>query len=148
MKLTIELVPSTAWFSNLRSILSSNDWDILRKETYKAAKYKCEICGGKGKKHPVECHERWSYNDKNHIQTLDGLIALCPKCHMVKHIGFAYLNGNGEKAKEQLKKINKLQEYEANHYISKAFDIHNKRSQYEWTINLDYLKDKKISLNI
>ena len=68
MKLTIELVPKTAWFSNLRSILARAAWDKLRKESYKNAAHKCEICGGYGKKHPVECHEIWEYDDKNHIQ--------------------------------------------------------------------------------
>jgi len=148
MKLTIELVPSTAWFTNLRSILSQEDWDILRKQTYKKAKYRCEICGGKGNNHPVECHEIWSYNDKKHIQTLEGLIALCPSCHMVKHIGYAYLNGNGEKAKEHFKKINNLKEYEASKYISDAFKLHKKRSEYQWLINLNYLEEENIFLNV
>jgi len=148
MKLTIELVPSTAWFSNLRSILSQKDWDTLRKESYLNANYKCEICEGKGKKHPVECHEIWSYDDTTHIQTLDGLISLCPKCHMVKHIGYAFLKGNGEKATKHFKKINQLDAYEAHIYIEEAFQKHNERSQYQWTINLDYLLDKKIELNV
>ena len=70
MKLTIELVPSTAWYSNVRSNVTSSQWDVLRKECYKNAGYKCEVCGGKGPKHPVECHEIWEYNDESFTQTL------------------------------------------------------------------------------
>ena len=61
-RLTIELVPSTCWFSNVRSNISKQDWDRLRKETYKKANYRCEICGGVGRNHPVECQIRESSN--------------------------------------------------------------------------------------
>ena len=37
IKLTIELVPRTAWFSNVRSMVSREDWDVLRKECYAQA---------------------------------------------------------------------------------------------------------------
>lgn len=72
MKLTIELIPSTTWKINLRSILKPKAWDLLRKECYEKANYHCEICGeqgyfGKGKI-KVECHEIWSFNENNHVQ--------------------------------------------------------------------------------
>ena len=44
MKLTIELVPSTAWFTNVRSEVSKAKWDKIRRKSYKHADYKCEIC--------------------------------------------------------------------------------------------------------
>ncbi|AKJ73572.1 hypothetical protein SP39_1 [Salmonella phage 39] len=80
------MVPKTAWFTNLRSHLSKSNWDVVRKKCYAKANYKCEICGGKGTKHPVECHEIWDFG--NGKITLKGLIALCPSCHEVKHIGW------------------------------------------------------------
>jgi 5-methylcytosine-specific restriction endonuclease McrA len=85
--LTIELVPKTSWCKNLRNELTQEDWDVLRKEAYRRAGYECEICGGRGEKWPVECHERWEYDDAANVQSLSGLVALCPKCHRVKHIG-------------------------------------------------------------
>jgi len=72
--LTIELVPKGQWGSNLRSELSTKDWDTLRRESYHLASYKCEVCGGVGPRHPVECHEIWHYDDAYHVQRLDGLI--------------------------------------------------------------------------
>ena len=68
--LTVELVPKTAWYKNLRSELPEGKWDQLRKHSYRLAEYKCEICTGKGDKWPVECHEIWDYDDVNHIQKL------------------------------------------------------------------------------
>ena len=38
-KLSVELVPSTAWGENLRSILTKEMWDELRKKSYRKAKY-------------------------------------------------------------------------------------------------------------
>jgi len=62
--LTVELVPSSSWFSNVRSNVSKKTWDFLRKSTYKKANHRCEICGGRGDKWPVECHEVWDYDDQ------------------------------------------------------------------------------------
>ena len=64
LKLTIELVPKTCWFSNLRSNLSVSDWTRLKVLTSNQAGYQCEICKGQGVNHPVECHEIWEpYTD-------------------------------------------------------------------------------------
>ena len=77
MKLTIELVPSTSWGNNLRSEanLSKDRWDTLRRQSYRKAGYRCEICSEKGPTHPVECHEIWHYDDETKTQTLKGLIS-------------------------------------------------------------------------
>jgi hypothetical protein len=144
LKLSIELVPSTSFYKNLRSILSSSDWNRLRTDSYKKANYRCEICNGIGLKHPVECHEIWSYDDKKHIQKLEGLISLCPSCHEVKHIGLAYLKNRGDIAKSHFKKINNLQDFEASFLIDQSFKQHSKRSQYNWSIDLSWLDDKNI----
>jgi hypothetical protein len=69
-KLTVELVPETSWYSNLRSELTEEQWDTVRRRCYVAADYRCEVCGGRGPKWPVECHEVWSYDDLEHVQTL------------------------------------------------------------------------------
>src|SRR3972149_12027864 len=94
-RLTIELVPGTTWFSNLRSILPKEDWDALRRPAYRLAGYRCEICGGRGDRYPVAAHEVWKYDVRKHIQRLIRLIALCPACHEVKHIGLAGGRGRG-----------------------------------------------------
>jgi len=44
-QITIELVPQTSWFVNVRSMVSTEDWDTLRKESYRNSNYKCKICG-------------------------------------------------------------------------------------------------------
>lgn len=144
-KLTIELVPSTCWFSNVRSELPQKEWGRLRKESYAKAKYRCEICGGSGTeqgyKHPVECHEIWHYDDENKIQTLGGLIALCPKCHQVKHIGRTTIIGRQAEAFAHMEKVNGWDHKDVVDYVAEAFIIHNWRSQFEWKLNVGVLTE-------
>lgn len=140
MILTIELVPKTAWFTNLRSHLTSKEWDVVRKKCYKEANYQCEICGGKGNKHPVECHEKWDFEDGK--ITLKGLIALCPSCHEVKHIGLAGIRGRGEIALKHFMKVNNIDRKTASHYIQEAFELYHKRSEREkWELDVSYLSE-------
>src|SRR6266542_2374238 len=61
---------------------------------------------GRGPEHPVECHEVWRYDDRTHVQMLVRMIALCPACHQVKHLGFANVKGKGTQARAHLARVN------------------------------------------
>jgi hypothetical protein len=143
-KLEIELVPKTCWFSNVRSHVSKGEWDRLRNDVYHKANYVCEICGGVGSKHPVECHEIWHYDDETHTQRLDGLIALCPSCHGVKHIGLAGMKGDIGEAVAHLARVNGWKMLEAEKYVSAALRIWKERSQHEWKLDLSWLEQHGI----
>lgn len=136
--LTIELVPKTAWFKNLRSELPKEQWDKLRKECYRKANYVCECCGGKGNKWPVECHEIWAYDDKKKKQTLLGLIALCPSCHEVKHIGLASVRGRLDAATQHLANVNRWSFRKSQDYINEAFKLWKKRGAYKWELDITW----------
>jgi hypothetical protein len=43
LKICIELVPQTSWYSNLRKEMEQDDWDKLRKNLYKSYENKCGI---------------------------------------------------------------------------------------------------------
>lgn len=139
MKLEIELVPATSFYNNVRSIVPSEKWDILRKQCYKNANYQCEICGGKGEKWPIECHELWQYDDKNNIQKLIRLIGLCPNCHEVKHFGHTQLMGNSERAISHMMKVNNIDRKEVEKIIENSFEIWRERSLYDWEIDISFL---------
>ena len=47
-KLTIELVPQTCWFSNVRSAVSKEAWEVLKQQADRQANHRCEICGDQG----------------------------------------------------------------------------------------------------
>ena len=152
MGLSIELVPSSSWGNNLRSEanLSKREWGKLRKACYESAGHKCEICGGVGwrryngkPKSIVECHEIWAYDDKKKVQTLKGLIALCPTCHKAKHLGRTLSVESQEvqdKVLSQLMKINDLDVDELEEYIVEVFQKHAERSQHKWSLDLSWLK--------
>jgi hypothetical protein len=138
MKLEIELVPETSWYNNLRKALPTSEWDKIRKEAYKKANYKCEICGQEGR---LSCHERWIYDDKKNIQKLVGFQALCDKCHNIKHIGFVNVQiSTGKWSKtvmDDLTKhfmdVNKVTSKDFTNHVSKAFEVWRIRSKQEWT---------------
>lgn len=145
MKLTIELVPSTCWYSNVRSNVSEDEWDKIRRKSYKKANWRCEICGdvgtNQGVNHSVECHEIWEYDEHEKSQTLTGLISLCPNCHKVKHTGLAIIKGERDLVVKWLMAVNDISKRKANKLIEKAFDVWRERSEYEWKLDISYLDE-------
>ncbi len=138
LKLTIELVPSTSWYNNLRSMMKREQWDVLRHKVYKDYGNKCAICGTDEQ---LSCHEIWSYDDEKHIQKLTGLIALCELCHRVKHIGLTELEGHRgklafEKVIEHFMKVNNCSQKEFEQHHNEALKLFEKRSQHQWTIDI------------
>ena len=141
MKLTIELVPKTAFFKNVRSEVTKDEWGIIRRKAYKNAGYICEICGGVGKQHPVECHEIWKY--KNGIQKLLGFVALCPDCHQVKHLGLSQMRGLEEECIKHLMKVNNITKKEAKLYIAECWDIWSGRNEQDWKLDISLLEQMR-----
>ena len=143
MKLTIELVPRTCWFSNLRKELKQSEWDKVRKYTYGLSKdYSCMICGRKVER--LEAHEIWAYDEANHIQKLIGLVALCHDCHSVKHIGHTKLQGK-EKFDQAVKhfcRVNDCEFDKFEYFYEEAFRCWDRRSKIKvWNLDISYLKD-------
>ena len=142
MKLEIELVPEFSWYSNMRKVMTKEEWDKLRKSVYAEYNYQCGICESKGMLH---CHEIWKYDDVNYTQTLSGFIALCPMCHHVKHIGFAgILADRGELNFDDVIahfiKVNECDIGVFNKHYLEAFEQWENRSNHLWNINLGEYK--------
>jgi hypothetical protein len=145
--LTIELVPRTTWGLNLWSLLRTCDWDRLRKPTYAAAGGRCEICGGVGRQHAVECHELWRFVDDTCIQRLVGLRALCPTCHAAKHFGRAEAKGFGGEIREHITLTNSWSRRQTQRYIELEYALWSVRSRREWDLDLSWLAPFKIRPN-
>jgi hypothetical protein len=138
-KLEIELVPSSSWFDNVRTRVSTSDWKRCKQYAAQRSKNRCQICGGRGPRWPVECHERWEYDDDRHIQTLVGLIALCPRCHEAKHIGLASQRGRLVYALSHLAEVNGWTAEDAGLYVEWAFELWSIRSQHPWMVDVSWL---------
>lgn len=151
-KLTIELVPKTCHFSNVRTCLSTTNWDKIRKISYENANNKCEICNDTGKnqghKHNVECHEIWNYDEETLTQKLIGLISLCPKCHMVKHIGRSIAIGVENICYRQLAKVNKWTQTQIQNHIVESFDRHKTLSKHQWKLDISILSEEPYNIDL
>lgn len=138
-RLSIELVPQTAWWSNVRSNVTRREWEICKQFVRKRSGDRCEICGGRGRRWPVECHEIWHYDDDKQVQTLVDLIALCPPCHEVKHFGRAEVMGNAGRALQHLMRVNGWGKWTALRYIDLQAQIWEIRSTMEWKLDVSFL---------
>lgn len=87
-KLRFECLPQALWGKNIRSELGQNEWDIIRKKTYKKYNHRCAICGKRAK---MNAHEVWKLKINSRkgigVQILVNVISVCDDCHNAIHIG-------------------------------------------------------------
>lgn len=137
-KLTFELVPTSCWYSNLRSALPVKLWDKIRYDAYRRANGACMICGKSGR---LEAHEKWSYDDKKRVQTLEDVIALCPLCHAVKHIGRTTLIGKEKEAAEHFMKVNACSLSDYHEELGRVNAVHRARSRFDdWSADISWIQ--------
>lgn len=138
-KLLPSLVPSGCWYSNLRTLLPKGGWDVVRKNAYARANGKCMICGAPCSR--LEAHENWAYDEKNKIQRLDNVVALCHACHSVVHIGRTQLVGNENAAIKHFCRVNGCGYSEYIRALKIANEDNVRRSALgEWLLDVSYLK--------
>jgi len=138
-KLNFELVPDSCWYSNLRSILSPAQWDVVRREAYARADGRCMICGAKTGR--LEAHERWEYDEAARIQKLADVVAVCRSCHEVIHIGRTQLTGREDAACDHFMKVNGCTYADYRRALGEANEAHRRRNLVpEWKLDLSYLK--------
>ena len=135
-----EMVPRTAWASNVRNHVAQDTWNSARKAVYAAANWRCERCGRRGKQWPIECNELWSYNDDTQTQTLVKLEALCPPCHWAYHLGHSRIAGHFDEALQHLAMVNGWTLEKAAVVADEAGAQWRDRSQHAWNLNLDALR--------
>lgn len=145
MKLTLELVPESCFYKNVRQILTKAQWSVLSRQVRSQAYDICEICHSNSEKFS-DCHEVWQYDDNKLIQKLIKMIALCKNCHQVKHFGLAQIQGKETQAINHFMKINKITRKIAEDYIQDAFITWANRSKYNWSLDISILSDYGIKL--
>jgi len=140
--LFVDLVPSSCWFTNVRSCVDPSQWDGLRKMVYRRAGNRCEACGASGVQ--LEAHERWAYDEGTRTQHLRRLICLCADCHQATHYGFATIKGKDGEARAHLATVNRWTESQTREHIEKAADLWRRRSRIDWSLDLSMLTDAGI----
>lgn len=137
--LTVELVPSTCWCTNVRSHLSKAVWDRLRRQVAAEAGHRCEICGGRGRRWPVECHEAWSYDDECEDPAVGAAGCPLPACHQVKHAGLAATQGRLDWVVRHLAPVSGWSREDAELYLEAAFETWAGRGRHQWTRDVSAL---------
>lgn len=141
-KLTIELVPKTCWFTNVRDTVTEKTWKELCKKVDEAAGGNCEICGSDNDGKILECHEVWDYNDETKEQTLVVLIGLCQTCHDVKHYsGRAVRFNRTASADAKLCEVNEWSEEDIENHIKNQQTVFAERSDHHWDLDLSKLEE-------
>jgi hypothetical protein len=147
--LFVDLVPSSCWFTNVRSCVSQQDWERLRRMLLRRAGNRCEICQ-QGEDRAIqrwlEAHERWSYDEARTTQSLRRLICLCSDCHRTTHFGLAQLRGQADAAFDHLRTVTGLTTDQARSHIDDAFAVWQRRSTRTWTLDLSPLTAAGITL--
>jgi hypothetical protein len=140
--LFVDMVPSSCWFTNVRSCVSPKDWERLRRMLTRRAGQRCEICGQREEHNArrwLEAHERWSYDESGPTQILRRLICLCTDCHTTTHFGLAGLHGKANEARAHLCKVTGMSMAQANEHIRNAWAVWEERSKIHWSLSLDLL---------
>jgi hypothetical protein len=140
--LFVDLVPSSCWFTNVRSCVDQQDWERLRRMITNRADRRCEACGrteDRNQDRWLEAHERWSYDEQHFVQSLRRLISLCTDCHRATHFGLARLKGRGAEAMAHLMTVTRMTRAQAEDHVAAAFALWSHRSQAEWALDLTML---------
>ena len=138
-KLNFELVPDGCWGYNLRSVLTSAQWNYIRQTAKERASGKCMICGAKTDR--PHTHEKWSYDEKKHVAKLEDVLSVCAKCHSAIHIGRTQLLGNSYAAEKHYMKVNGISYAEYRADLGFANDENRRLSRIsEWALDLSFLK--------
>lgn len=147
--LFVDLVPTTCWFTNVRSSVAPGDWERLRRTILDRAGRRCEVCGhgeDRTTQRWLEAHERWAFDDHTGVQALRRLILLCTWCHRTTHMGLAELRGHGEEAFDHLCAVTGMNEEQAQDHIDDAYAVWRARNTREWTLDLRILTTAGIEL--
>lgn len=146
--LFVDLVPRSCWFTNVRSCVSGQDWERLRRMLRARAGQRCEICGhneDQTNSRRMDAHERWTFDEATETQKLVRLVWLCEDCHRATHFGLAEIRGQGLLAFQHLMAATGMDGDEADRHIDDAFAVWADRSRRTWHLDLTMLTDAGIT---
>lgn len=141
-------IPRSAWYTQVRSAVSTDDWHRLRQMVYRRAGQACEACGAG--RNPdgqrwLEAHERFAYlpaagqSPGRGVQQLRRLVCLCTWCHEATHFGRAQVTGREQHALDHLCWVNGWSARQAWEHVDAAAATWEQRSAMVWELDLSLL---------
>lgn len=148
--LFVDMVPRSCWFTNVRSCVSQQDWERLRRMVTGRADHRCEVCGAgvdQAAGRRLDVHERWAYDDHTSVQSLRRLICLCEDCHLTTHLGYANVTARADQALSHLRAVTGMSTDEVAAHVSAASELWSTRSARVWTLDLSMLTDAGVTIS-
>lgn len=145
LKLTFNILPKGAWNNDFSKTLSKKHWNNLREFALKRANGRSEICGYKTD--DLDVHEDWEFDVIQKTQTLKKIIAICSRCHGVKHFKNSVRLGFGEEAQRHFMMVNNCSEMQFAKHLNKSLIEYEERNKiFRWKIiaNLEKFGGKGI----
>lgn len=140
-KISFELIPEPLWGKNLREFLTPEEWNRISHKVREKG-----VCSACGRKSDLHAHERWTYDDKKHIQILKEIVPLCDDCHNATHIGHAIEVGEDERARKWYCRVNDISSEDELKEEIEADLLWKDRSEFsDWGIEIDIATIKKIT---
>ncbi|MGL4948708.1 MAG: hypothetical protein ACRC42_05030 [Mycoplasma sp.] len=140
----LNLIPSNLWYLNLRKMLSDEQWKIVSAKTRESQNWICYSCkislNELRNKRWFHCHEVWDFNDELNEVELKCLLCLCSKCHSATHFGFSTIQNKHNDAFARICRVNGWDSETTNAYIEGNFEIWSRRSNKQWTFNLESIQ--------
>lgn len=152
-RLQIQLVPLLAWGRNVRAVVAGDTWEALRWHLG-AAQFRprflsidlprrpyrdrlmCAYCGAE--QPSLDLHELWHYDDEIKVQRLIGLEAICSKCHLSTHMGYANKMGRTQEALANLAVVNGWTAQRAKDHYDEAFALWKARAATQYALDVSY----------
>lgn len=124
-------MPRPLWGKSLAET-NPEAWAIIRGEVL-ASEKKCHICGSTEE---LEARELYEYDDTDCVQSLRGIHALCLKCNMVQHYGFAEIESGQKLLEERKLTLDDLKAHfmEVNHATLTEWEMHDSIASVIWDI--------------
>jgi len=135
LRLAIQPLPNSTWGISLAHKLPKEEWDYIRRECYKNAGYRCEICYSST--YGLNAHELWKFDDKKLIQQFVGLECCCTYCHDIHHFGRSSLVYNLPQIEELVRhwcKVNRLTFRDFRRHRDEVFAISARRAGKVYTV--------------
>jgi hypothetical protein len=119
---------------SLANKLPSDEWDLIRRECYKIAGYRCEICHASGE---MNAHEKWIFDDKKLLQIFNGVECCCTMCHDTHHFGRSLIVYDSPRIERIIRhwcRVNKLMFADFQRHRAEVFAIYAQRANKQYTV--------------
>ncbi|MHB1702352.1 MAG: hypothetical protein ACYCSN_19910 [Acidobacteriaceae bacterium] len=140
----VDLIPSSAWFANLRAMMPLSQWKALSAYVRRRHHDCCEMCGSDKR---LEAHERWSFDEKTQVQKLMRIMCLCKMCHLSVHIGVASQLGFREEVENHIFSMTGWGKNDLAKHLADSRDAWKALSRISWKQDVSIVQNAGLKMH-